>query len=75
MMFGKLLRDIANALSSDSTPKDDYDWSQNEGNWRWRCSCGAQSRGEDIKYDTTYNAQRHQWRSGADHPMPEVYQA
>jgi hypothetical protein len=42
--------------------------------WHWRCECGAHSRGGDpFKDDAEYNAQRHQWRQGVGHPMPEVY--
>lgn len=42
--------------------------------YNWRCECGAQSRGGDpFERDAEQNAQRHQWRKGVDHPMPEVY--
>lgn len=42
--------------------------------YHWRCSCGAHSRGGDpFESDAEYNAQRHQWRNGIDHPMPEIY--
>jgi hypothetical protein len=39
-----------------------------------RCECGAHSRGGDpFKVDAEYNAQRHMWRKGVGHPMPEIY--
>ena len=42
--------------------------------YHWRCSCGSHSRGGDpFETDAEYNAQRHQWSNGVDHPMPEVY--
>lgn len=42
--------------------------------YEWRCECGAHSRGGDpFESDAEYNAQRHQWGKGVDHPMPEVY--
>jgi len=44
--------------------------------YHWRCECGAKSRGPGgwgIPSDADYNAQRHQWRMGVGHPLPEVY--
>ncbi|BDH15385.1 hypothetical protein [Streptomyces hygroscopicus] len=42
--------------------------------YHWRCACGAHSRGGDpFKSDAEDNAQRHMWRKGKGHPMPEVY--
>lgn len=42
--------------------------------YEWRCECGAHSRGGDpFKRDAEYNARRHQWSKGVDHPTPEVY--
>jgi hypothetical protein len=29
--------------------------------------------GDPFETDAEYNAQRHQWSNGVDHPMPEVY--
>lgn len=75
LIIRRALQDAA--AQSEAASDSGYDWSQNEMNWHWRCECGAQSRGGDIKADTEYNAQRHQWRKwskGTGHPMPEVYQ-
>lgn len=42
--------------------------------YHWRCECGAHSRGGDpFESDAEYNAQRHQWSKGIDHPRPEVF--
>jgi hypothetical protein len=42
--------------------------------YHWRCACGAHSRGGDpFMSDAEYNAQRHMWRQGVGHPMPEIY--
>lgn len=72
LIIRRALQDAA--AQSETASDSGYDWSQNEMNWHWRCECGAQSRGGDIKADTEYNAQRHQWSKGTGHPMPEVYQ-
>jgi hypothetical protein len=65
---------IRRALQDAASRSDAQDNApRNEMNWHWRCECGAQSRGGDIKADTVYNAQRHQWRKGTGHSMPEVY--
>ncbi|MGW1275543.1 hypothetical protein ACWD4V_01110 [Streptomyces tsukubensis] len=70
-MIKKILRALARAASQqpDSAPKRH----SNPMIYRWRCECGAKSRGSDTKADTEYNAQRHQWREGVGHPMPKVY--
>lgn len=42
--------------------------------YHWRCACGSHSRdGDQFESDAQYNAQRHQWSKGVDHPTPEVY--
>jgi hypothetical protein len=41
--------------------------------YHWRCECGAHSRsGDPFEPDAEYNAQRHQWAKGVDHPTPSV---
>ncbi|MGW8362897.1 hypothetical protein ACWGK1_20270 [Streptomyces wedmorensis] len=64
-----MIRKILRALAGDAST----DGFSNPPIYRWRCECGAKSRYADIKFDTEYNAQRHQWRYGVGHPMPEVY--
>ncbi|MGW6571413.1 hypothetical protein ACWGAN_04465 [Streptomyces sp. NPDC054945] len=72
-----MLRKILRVLAGDASQRSDTepDSFSNPPIYRWRCECGAKSRGSDIKADTEYNAQRHQWRHGLSHPMPEVYAA
>lgn len=44
--------------------------------YHWRCSCGAHSRGPDgwpFSLEAENAAQRHQWKKGVGHQMPEVY--
>lgn len=43
--------------------------------YRWVCACGARGLdGQFNRSDVEYHAQRHQWRKGAGHPMPEIQQ-
>lgn len=77
-MVWNLLRGIADALSSSGDERvgvEDNPYYAKAGvSWRWKCVCGAHSRGGDwFKADADYNAQRHQWAKGVDHPLPEVY--
>lgn len=63
---------LADRLEQSKWP-DGYDWHQNEAVWRWRCPCGARSRGADIKSDTKSLAEQHWLRQAQPHPEPEVY--
>ena len=62
--------------SGSDRPRDDENpyYAKSGVYWHWRCECGAHSRrGDQFKGDADQNAQRHQWRKGVDHPIPEVY--
>ena len=65
-MVGRFLRGLGG--------HDDSGGTKTRTLYHWRCECGGQSRGGDpFEMDAEYNAQRHQWSQGVDHPMPEVY--
>lgn len=66
-MLGKFLRGLGRPDGSDGATKM-------RTLYHWQCECGAHSRGGDpFESDAEYNAQRHQWGKGVNHPMPEVY--
>lgn len=67
LLVGRVLQ-VAAARSSSAS-----DGPRTRTRWHWRCECGAHSRGGYLfKSDAEYNAQRHQWRKGVGHPMPEI---
>jgi hypothetical protein len=67
MMLRKFLRGLGG-------PNDSGGATKTRTLYHWRCECGAHSRGGDpFESDAEYNAQRHQWGKGVDHPMPAVY--
>lgn len=66
-MLGRFLRSLGGSADAPGATK-------RRTLYEWRCECGAHSRGGDpFESDAEYNAQRHQWSKGVDHPMPEVY--
>lgn len=66
-MFERILRALSGTSSDRVSTKT-------RTSYRWRCSCGAQSRnGWNIPSDAEYATQRHQWSVGVGHPTPEVY--
>ncbi|MFG1860805.1 hypothetical protein [Microbispora bryophytorum] len=70
-MIEKIWRALKGAASQPSTAPGAP---RSRTFYHWRCSCGAHSRGGWlITFDAEYNAQRHMWRQGVGHPMPEVY--
>jgi hypothetical protein len=72
-VIGKLLRAVVEAVSTSTAEASSNDESALTRH-RLRCECGAHSRGGwGIEFDARYNAERHQWRQGVGHPMPEVY--
>jgi hypothetical protein len=68
-----VIEKIRRALKGAAQPGPTSGRPRNPMTYHWRCACGAHSRGGDIKADAEYNAQRHMWREGVGHPMPEVY--
>ncbi|WP_143666764.1 MULTISPECIES: hypothetical protein [unclassified Streptomyces] len=66
-MFSSIRRALRGARSAAPKMRTVY---------HWRCECGAHSRlpgAWGLPVDARYNAERHQWRKGVGHPMPEVY--
>lgn len=74
MGFGSFLSELWDAVT---TPDDEVSTWAGHGptRYHWRCECGGHSRdgGFLIESDATYAAERHQWRQGVGHALPDVY--
>lgn len=70
-MIKKILRALTAAVSQSGPVTRG---SHSRTVYHWRCSCGARSRGGWlIAHGANYAAQRHMWREGVGHPMPDVF--
>lgn len=72
MVIMKIFRALQGAAEKPNSGANDR---RSRTLYHWRCQCGAHSRGDGgwlFESDAEYNAQRHQWRSSAEH-SPEVY--
>lgn len=71
-MIFKFLRGLAEAVSQPDHGSG-YD-ARLLPRHAWHCECGGHSQrgGFLSRLDAEYAAQRHQWRKGVGHPMPEI---
>ncbi|MGK5677649.1 hypothetical protein [Actinoplanes sp. URMC 104] len=67
-----MLKTILRTLTGRGVP--DRDTKATRTFYGWRCPCGGHDRGGfGFRSDAEYAAQRHQWKKGIGHPMPEIH--